>query len=47
MPPDVREWLPADHLAWFVLSAVGEMNLDAFMRRIALTGAAGRRMTRR
>jgi hypothetical protein len=19
LPPDMREWLPADHLAWFVL----------------------------
>ena len=30
MPPDVREWLPASHLAWFVIDAVGEMDLDAF-----------------
>src|SRR5919109_219254 len=30
LPPDVREWLPADHLAWFVLDAVGEMDLSAF-----------------
>src|ERR687893_1566548 len=30
MPPDVREWLPANHLAWFVIDAVGEMDLDAF-----------------
>src|SRR5215204_3467721 len=30
MPPDVREWLPEGHLAWFVIDAVGEMNLDAF-----------------
>jgi transposase len=30
LPPDVREWLPADHLAWFVLDAVGEMELSAF-----------------
>jgi transposase len=30
MPPDVREWLPPEHLAWFVISAVGEMDLDAF-----------------
>src|SRR3954464_3054754 len=30
MPPDVRGWLPADHLAWFVIDAVGEMNLAAF-----------------
>jgi transposase len=30
MPPDVREWLPEDHLAWFVIDAVAEMDLDAF-----------------
>ena len=30
MPPDVREWLPAGHLAWFVLDAVAEMDLAAF-----------------
>jgi transposase len=30
MPPDLREWLPESHLAWFVLDAVGEMNLDGF-----------------
>src|SRR5919198_3666148 len=30
MPPDVREWLPKRHLAWFVIDAVSEMDLDAF-----------------
>src|SRR5215213_5076397 len=30
MPPDVREWLPGDHFAWFVLEAVESMELDAF-----------------
>ena len=30
LPPDVREWLPADHLAWFVIAAVAEMDLAAF-----------------
>ena len=30
LPPDVRDWLPADHLAWFVIDAVGEMDLSAF-----------------
>src|SRR3954471_16528055 len=30
MPPDVREWLPADHFAWFVIDAVAAMDLDAF-----------------
>jgi transposase len=30
MPPDVREWLPEDHFAWFVLEAVEAMDLDVF-----------------
>jgi hypothetical protein len=30
MPPDPRDWLPEDHLAWFVLASVEEMDLDAF-----------------
>jgi hypothetical protein len=28
MPPDVRDWLAEDHLAWFVIDAVAEMDLD-------------------
>ena len=30
MPPDLRDWLPENHLAWFVLAAVEEMDLAAF-----------------
>ena len=30
MPPDVRDWLPDDHLAWFVIDAVAVMDVDAF-----------------
>src|ERR671925_530973 len=30
LPPDLRDWLPADHLAWFVIDAVAEMDLAAF-----------------
>jgi transposase len=30
MPPDVRDWLAPDHLAWFVLDSVGAMELEAF-----------------
>ncbi len=29
LPPDVREWLPEDHFAWFVLDAVAQMDLGA------------------
>jgi transposase len=30
LPPGLREWLPEDHLAWFVLDAVDEIDLSAF-----------------
>jgi transposase len=30
LPPSLREWLPGDHLAWFVLDAVDELDLSAF-----------------
>ena len=30
LPPSLREWLPADHFAWFVLDAVQAMDLAAF-----------------
>ncbi len=30
LPPSLREWLPADHLAWFVLDVVDELDLGAF-----------------
>jgi transposase len=30
MPPSLREWLPADDLAWFVIDAVEEMDLADF-----------------
>ncbi len=30
LPPSLREWLAEDHLAWFVLDAVDELELSAF-----------------
>jgi transposase len=30
LPPSLREWLPDDHLAWFIADAVEEMDLSAF-----------------
>jgi transposase len=30
LPPDVRDWLPEDHLAWFVIDAVADMDLAGF-----------------
>jgi transposase len=29
LPPSLRDWLPGDHLAWFVIDAVAEMDLTA------------------
>jgi transposase len=30
LPPSLREWLPSDHLAWFIVDAVEEMDLAPF-----------------
>ena len=30
LPPSLKEWLPEGHLAWFVLDAVGQMDLKGF-----------------
>ena len=43
LPPDMRDWLPAGHLAWFVLDAVGVLDVSAFEVRATPRGpAAGR-----
>lgn len=31
LPPSLRDWLPEDHLAWFVLDVVVELDLSAFL----------------
>ena len=38
MPPDVRDWLPEGHLAWFVIDAVEAMDLSAFYAAYRLDG---------
>jgi len=30
LPPDLRDWLPEDHLAWFVIEAIEELNTEPF-----------------
>jgi transposase len=32
MPPDIPDWLPADHLVWFVIDVVDQIDLSAFRR---------------
>ena len=46
MPPDVREWLAEGHLAWFVIGAVAEMDLDVFYAAFAKAAGRGRPITR-
>jgi len=41
LPPDVRDWLPEDHLAWFVLDVVSEVDLSAFYAHRRLDGRGG------
>jgi transposase len=43
LPVDMREWLPADHLVWFVLDVVEQLDTSAFRRRRvrAASGRAG------
>ena len=31
LPPDLRDWLAADHLAWFVLDVVEEIDITPFL----------------
>ena len=38
MPSDVRDWLPENHLAWFVLAAVEEMDLYPFYAAYRVDG---------
>jgi len=38
MPPDPRDWLPEDHLAWFVLASVEQMDLAAFYGSYRMDG---------
>ncbi len=41
MSPSLAEWLPADHLAWFVLDVVAELDLRAFVAAYRADGRGG------
>lgn len=41
MPPSVTDWLPEDHLAWFVLDVVAELDLGAFYAEFRVDGRGG------
>jgi hypothetical protein len=34
LPPDVREWLPSDHLVWLVLDSLGD-GTERVLRRVS------------
>lgn len=42
LPPSMREWLPQDHVVWFVIAAVARMDTTAFHAKAKL-GSVGRR----
>jgi transposase len=43
LPPDMRDWLPADHVVWFLLESVEALDTSAFHdgRRLGGVGTAG------
>jgi transposase len=38
LPPDLRDWLPNDHLAWFVLDVADQLNLEPFLHAYRADG---------
>jgi transposase len=38
LPPDLRDWLPQDHLAWFILDVVDHVDLEPFLRSYRTDG---------
>jgi transposase len=38
MPPSLRDWLPADDLAWFVIETVEQLDLSAFYAAYRVDG---------
>src|SRR5271163_3978726 len=38
MPPDPRDWLPEDHVVWFVLESVERIDLSPFYAAYRLDG---------
>jgi transposase len=41
MPPSIREWLPEDHLAFFVMDVVAELDLEGFYCAYRVDGRGG------
>jgi hypothetical protein len=44
LPPDLRDWLPADHLAWFIRDVVDQLDVRvAHSRQAAAPRPGGHR----
>jgi transposase len=41
LPPDLREWLPEDDLAWFISDTVDELDLSAILRSYEMGDGRG------
>jgi transposase len=41
MPPSLSDWLPSDHLAWFIVDVVAELDLAGFYRSLRADGRGG------
>jgi len=41
MPPSLSDWLPSDHLAWFIIDVVAELDLSGFYRSLRVDGRGG------
>jgi hypothetical protein len=44
LPPDMRDWLPQDDLAHFVVAAVERVPLGSFQAKAAASGVPSRRL---
>ncbi len=38
LPPSLRDWLPKEHLVWFISDTVDELDLDVFVERYRACG---------
>ena len=41
MPPSLSDWLPDDHLAWFILDVIAELDLSELYRSLRADGRGG------
>jgi hypothetical protein len=47
LPPDLRDWREGDHLAWFVIEAIEELDLERFYASYRADGHGAAATSRR